>query len=118
MAMQLIKAFTDCKWRAQLCIPQPTRHLIHRLAELGRLYRRISTFAKEREQAQEVGLIMQVRAVQGWSMYAHTLTDFRVYHSACPEPVSFYLKRAHGLLQAHCDPRSTADKDRSEGTSG
>ncbi|PWN46995.1 hypothetical protein IE53DRAFT_336133, partial [Violaceomyces palustris] len=40
-------------------IPEPTRRVIHRLAELGRLYRRVSEFSQSRVQAQGVGLIMQ-----------------------------------------------------------
>ncbi|SPO36125.1 related to Spindle pole body component alp6 [Pseudozyma flocculosa] len=40
-------------------IDAPTRHLIHRLAELGRLYRRVSEFLQERTGAPGSGLIMQ-----------------------------------------------------------
>ena len=40
-------------------IAPPTRRMIHRLAELGRLYRRVSEFSKERTAALTSGLIMQ-----------------------------------------------------------
>lgn len=41
------------------CITQPTKHLIHRIVELGRLYKRISDFNQHRSQREDSGLIMQ-----------------------------------------------------------
>lgn len=40
-------------------ISHPTKHLIHRVAELGRLYKRIDEFHHEFSQKQGTGLIMQ-----------------------------------------------------------
>jgi len=40
-------------------ITQPTKHLIHRIVELGRLYKRISEFSQQRARQEDSGLVMQ-----------------------------------------------------------
>lgn len=40
-------------------ITQPTKHLIHRIVELGRLYKRISEFSERTLQQENSGLVMQ-----------------------------------------------------------
>ncbi|UZJ56411.1 hypothetical protein CBS101457_005731 [Exobasidium rhododendri] len=40
-------------------ITQPTKHLIHRIVELGRLYKRVSEFSQHKSRQEDSGLVMQ-----------------------------------------------------------
>lgn len=57
----------------QYSISAPTKTLIHRLSELGYLYRRVNTFIKERERVNEIGMIEQ-------SLCHHLQTQLNEYY--------------------------------------
>jgi gamma-tubulin complex component 3 len=75
-------------------ISPSTRHLVHRIAELGRLYRRISEFAQQ-QQTEETGLIKQVRREVVAARLGPALTP-------AAEFVPLYLLGTDGLLPPHC----------------
>jgi hypothetical protein len=74
-------------------ISPSTRHLVHRIAALGRLYRRISEFAQQ-QQTEETGLIKQVRRDVVAARLGPALTP-------AAESVPLHLLGADGLLPPH-----------------